>query len=273
MSAERVASRAWRALIADDEPLARARLRGLLERHPAFTVVGECSNGDAVLAALDENPVDVLFLDIRMPHLDGVGVAEALLHDRGVGRGYRPAVIFVSAYDDHAVQAFDLDAIDYLVKPVDIDRFARAIERVSSYLERSVAEPGSEDEGSAAALRAALASITSSRSAYPARFAVRDARGVYFVPIDDVERIEADGNYVALHASGRRHLMRETMRGIETRLDPSVFVRVHRSAIVRIDSIRLLEPCGHGEYVITMRSGARLTSSRSCGEGVRRLIR
>lgn len=262
----------WRVVIADDEPLARTRLRGLLQRHAAFEVVAECATGEAVLAAIDAQAVDVLFLDIRMPALDGVQVVESLLAQERPGA--LPAIVFVTAYDVHAAHAFDLDAVDYLVKPVDIDRFDRAIERVQAHLERRATAPAAAADEREHTLAAALDVLARLAPAtrFPARFPVRDPRGIYFVATSDVERVEADGNYVALVAGGRRHLVRETMRKIEQRLDPERFVRVHRSAIVRIDCIRRLEPWGHGEYQITLSDGTRLTSSRTCGDAIKRLM-
>lgn len=273
--------RPWSVLIADDEPLARLRLRTLLARHPAFAVAGECANGTEVLRALAATSADVVFLDVRMPELDGVATAEALLV-RAADGGDVPALVFVTAYDEHAVRAFDLEAIDYLVKPVDIDRFDRALSRLAARLEgraREAATVGGadpRDEGALdARVRSAIATLAALRPGvrYPARFPVRDSKGIYFVATADIERVEAEGNYVALCAAGRRHLLRESMRGIEEKLDPELFVRVHRSAIVRIDRIRRIEPWGHGEYAITMADGTRLTSSRTNGERLQALLR
>ena len=193
--------------------------------------------------------------------------AEALL--AGGARGERvPALVFVTAYDVHAVRAFDLNAIDYLLKPVDVERFDRALDRVEARLRERTALLAADD----GAVRAVLAALRPP-PAYPERFVVRDARGLYFVRAADVERVEADGNYVALWVRGRSHLVRETMKGIEAKLDPARFVRVHRSAIVNVDCVRRLEPWAHGEYVITMQDGTRLTSSRTHSERLQRLLR
>lgn len=274
------ASPAWRVIIADDEPLARTRLRTLLSRHDAFTVVAECANGLAVLEALHEHAADVLFLDIRMPQLDGVGVVEALFASRGDHEateraGSIPAIVFVTAFDVHAATAFDLEAVDYLVKPVDIDRFDRSIMRVATYLSHRQTRTSEPDHDTAAAFTAAVEALRHLGAApsYPTRLPVRDAKGVYFVATRDIERAEAEGNYVALLSKGKRHLIRETMHNLETRLDPAAFVRVHRSAIVRIDCIRRMEPWGHGEYLLTLSDGTRMTSSRTCSPAIRRLLR
>ena len=287
--------RSWKVLIADDEPLARARLRALLARHPEFELVAECGSGAAVLAALRDGPADVLLLDIRMPGLDGIATVEALAHEAPWSRERPPHVVFVTASEEHAIRAFDLDAVDYLVKPVDIDRFDRAMRRLLA----SLGAPSPVTDAGAlaaadAALRAALQALrgeapgragdsagsaaagahggTAAEGGYARRFVIRDAQGMYFVAVADVDRVEAEGNYVAVVAGGRRHLVRESMHALEARLDPAEFVRVHRSHAVRIDRIRRLEPCGHGEYELTLADGTRLTSSRSYRERVRRLL-
>ncbi len=257
-------ARRWQVLIADDEPLARARLRALLARHPQFEVTAECSSGTGVLAALRDGPADVLFLDIRMPGLDGVATVEALAREApwSVERPLR--IVFVTASPEHAIRAFDLDAVDYLVKPVDIDRFDRTMRRVLDTLSVRVG-PGNDGDGSP---RAEVP-----ESGYARRLVIRDAQGMYFVAVADVDRVEADGNYVAVIAGGRRHLLRESLQQLAARLDPDEFVRVHRSHVVRIDRIRRLEPCGHGEFDLTMTDGTRITSSRSYRDQLRRLLR
>lgn len=252
--------RPWKVLIADDEPLARARLRTLLARHPEFALVAECGNGAAVLAALRDGPVDVMLLDIRMPGLDGIATVEALAKEAPWSEDRPPCIVFVTASEEHAIRAFDLDAVDYLVKPVDIDRFDRTMRRLLETLGAPSRDTGTDTAGSATV-------------GYAKRIVIRDAQGMYFVPVAAVDRIEAEGNYVAVIAGKRRHLMRESLQVLAARLDPAEFVRVHRSHVVRIDRISRLEPCGHGEYEITMTDGTRLTSSRSYGEQVRELLR
>ena len=256
-------------LLADDEPLARRRLRALLARHAEYDVIAECEDGvEAVERILALRP-DLVFLDIHMPELDGVAVAEALAAEAERG-GQVPVIVFVTAYDVHAVRAFDLNAVDYLLKPVDVERFDRALARAASRLEvrRAAAPPADVD----ASLRAVLAELRP-QSRFPARFVVRDAKGLYFVRADEIDHVDADGNYVGLWARGRRHLLRETMKGIEAKLDPARFVRVHRSAIVNVDRVKRLEPWAHGEYVITMEDGTKITSSRTHGGRLQELLR
>lgn len=288
--------RTWKVLIADDEPLARARLRALLARHPEFELTAECGNGAAVLAALRNGPADVLLLDIRMPGLDGIATVEALAREAPWSLERPPCVVFVTASEEHAIRAFDLDAVDYLVKPVDIDRFDRAMRRLLGMLGSQSRAPDTAAVAVAdAALRVALQALRGDVSApaidkadgsvahapgeagatsgHAKRLVIREAQGMYFVAVTDVDRLEADGNYVAVVAGGRRHLVREAMHVLEARLDPAEFVRVHRSHVVRIDRIRRLEPCGHGEYELTLVDGTRLTSSRSYREQLQRLLR
>jgi two-component system LytT family response regulator len=272
-------------LVADDEPLARARLRALLARHPEFELTAECGSGKAVLAALRDGPADVLLLDIRMPGLDGIATVEALAQAAPWSLDRPPCVVFVTASEEHAIRAFDLDAVDYLVKPVDIDRFDRAMRRLLETLGSPSRTPDAGAIASAdAALRAALQALRGDVTAatsdpaggsvtgYAQRFVIRDPQGMYFVAVAEVDRVEAEGNYAAVVAGRRRHLVRESLQVLASRLDPAEFIRVHRSHVVRIDRIRRLEPCGHGEYELTLADGTRLTSSRSYREQVRRLL-
>ena len=260
-------------LLADDEPLARRRLRALLARHAEYDVIAECEDGvEAVERILALRP-DLVFLDIHMPELDGVAVAEALAAEAERG-GAVPVLVFVTAYDAHAVRAFDLNAVDYVLKPIDVERFDRSLARASDRIaaRRASAASGDASSDADAALRAVLAELRPA-APYPARFVVRDAKGLYFVRADEIDHVDADGNYVGLWARGRRHLLRETMKGIEAKLDPARFVRVHRSAIVNVDRVKRLEPWAHGEYVITMEDGTKITSSRTHGGRLQELLR
>jgi two-component system LytT family response regulator len=210
-----------------------------------------------------------------MPGLDGTATVEALAREAPWAVERPPCIVFVTASEEHAIRAFDLDAVDYLVKPVDIDRFDRAMRRLLETLgSPSRAADAGAIAAADAALRAALQAIRGdAEGGYAKRFVIRDAKGMYFVAAADVDRVEAEGNYVAVVAGGRRHLVRESLHALESRLDPAEFVRVHRSHVVRIDRIRRLEPCGHGEYELTLVDGTRLTSSRRYREQVRRLLR
>jgi two-component system, LytTR family, response regulator len=251
-----------RVLVADDEALARERIIQLLARRGGYEVVAESETGtDAVDSILAADP-DVVFLDIRMPGLSGIEVAQAVdAEDRAA-----PVIVFVTAHDEFALAAFDVAAADYLLKPVDRDRFDRALERVEARL------AASRGAGLDPAMRSVLETLQSQR-AFPRRFLVRAPKGYYFVKADDVEWVDAQGNYVRLHAGGRAHMVRATMKGFANQLDPERFVRVHRSAIVAVDCVERIEPYVHGEYRLTLRDGTRLTSSRAHSEALKALLR
>jgi two-component system, LytTR family, response regulator len=253
-----------RVVSADDEPLVRERIRTLLAERDDVDLVAECGDGaSAVRAIVDEHP-DLVLLDVQMPELDGFEVVDALPAEE------RPAVIFVTAYDEYAVRAFDVNAVDYLMKPLEPPRFHAAIDRVIA--RRAEARAGGHSEPAQPDLAAVLREIRALRG-YGERLVVRDGQRVTFVPVADIDRIEASGNYVRLHTGRTSTLMRESMKAVEARLDPDRFIRVHRSTIVNVDRIAHVEPHFHGEYVLTLRDGTRLTSSRSYSDRVRALLR
>jgi two-component system, LytTR family, response regulator len=258
-----------RVLVVDDEELARERMRQLLARHEGYAIVAECADGDGALDAVERERPDLVFLDISMPGRSGVEVAQEL-----VERADAPAVVFVTAHDEFALQAFEVSALDYLVKPVDRERFdqmlARVERRLPSATTGGLAAPASRD--AADELRALVEELRAGAGA-PRRFVVRSPRGHYFVRAEDVESATAEGNYVALRAGERVHLVRETMRSFEAKVDPARFVRIHRSTIVAIDRIARIEPLGHGEYRVTMQSGARFESSRAYSGRFHALLR
>jgi two-component system LytT family response regulator len=247
------------AVIADDEPLARERIRTLLAAFPEVAVVGEAGDGNEAVAKVRELKPSLLFLDVQMPERDGFGVLEKL------PSAATPAVVFVTAYDAFALKAFEVHAVDYLLKPFTRSRFTRAMDHVLKKLERSTAA-GIDPE-----VLALLASIRAQRRT-EGRVAIRRGEAVYFVRIADIEWLEASGNYVKIHAGGQEHLLRDTLKNFEERLDPDRFLRVHRSAIVNVDSIQRLEPWFHGEYAVVLRDGTRLMSSRTYSERLRKII-
>ena len=256
-----------RVVIADDEPLARERIASLLAGRAGYDVVAECEDGAQAVDAILARRPDLVFLDIKMPALDGLEVVEAL---GGALGDAPPEVVFVTAFDEFALRAFEVSAADYLLKPVDRERLDRALARVEARLtaRRQGGAPAPLDP----ALRDFLQRLRDER-AYPARFLVRASHGLYFVRAAEVEWVDAAGNYVRLHARGKAHLVRDTMRAFEAKLDPTTFVRVHRSAIVNLDHVQRLEPHAHGEYVITLRDGTRLTSSKAHGTRLHALVR
>lgn len=254
-----------KTVIADDESLARERIRTLLAEDPDIDVVEECASGLETVAAVQTYRPALLFLDIQMPELDGFGVLGQ------IEEGDIPTVVFVTAYDQYALQAFEVHALDYLLKPFDRDRFQKALQRAKSHVSRH--EKG-ELNTELAALLADLKSGAeqNSEKRYLDRLVVKSKGRVVFLKTDELDWIEAARNYVRLFAGGQSHLLRDTLSNIETKLDPKQFLRVHRSAIVRIDSIKQLEPWFHGEYVVTLHDGTKLTSSRSYSENMKRLV-
>jgi two-component system LytT family response regulator len=253
--------KAIRVAIADDEPLARERLRSLLEGRERYDIVAECEDGAEALSALEEHEVELLFLDVQMPGLDGFQILESL------DAGKLPIIVFVTAFNDYALRAFDVSAIDYLLKPFDRERFEKTLSRVEERL------TGREKAEMSGELREFLRTLsTAATSSHVTRFPVRANGEIYFVRVEDVDWIDAEGNYVALHAAGRRHLVRDTIKSLADRLDPAKFVRVHRSAIINVDRLRKLQPYFHGEYVITLQDGTTLTSSRTYSDRLRALL-
>jgi two-component system LytT family response regulator len=247
---------AIRALLVDDEPWARRRLTQLLAEAPDFTISGECRNGTEALAALRQgSAVDVVFLDVQMPDMSGVQVLQQL------GDHPLPLVVFVTAYDDYAVQAFERHAVDYLLKPLDPDRFASCL----AHVRRLVAQRHHSRPLEAPRSAPAPPPLTQLLIKQPGRY--------YFVAAEQIQYLEARGNYVLLYVDGQPHPMRTTLRELEGQLDPQVFLRVHRSFIVNVNFVQELHPWTHGEYVLTLPDGTHLTSSRSYVANLQRLLR
>ncbi|MBK8231402.1 MAG: response regulator [Candidatus Eisenbacteria bacterium] len=236
-----------RALLVDDEPLARAGLRTMLAAFPEIEVIGEAEDGIAAVARLQADRPELLFLDVQMPGLDGFEVLAALGDERPT------AVIFVTAYDLHALQAFEAHAIDYLLKPVDPVRLGVAIERARRMIQ------GSDDGARVSAL---LRQVQQQRP-FPERLLVRSPGALRVVPVADILWIEADGDYARLHLAKEEHLLRETMSGLAAKLDPATFVRLHRSYFARIDQILELRAEGNGDGEVILRGGRRLPVSRT----------
>jgi two-component system LytT family response regulator len=238
-----------RVLIADDEPLGRARLRMLLAQEPWVEIVAECADAPATIAAIEKLRPELVFLDVQMPGGSGFDVIET------VGAARMPFVIFVTAFDRYALRAFEVHALDYLLKPFDRDRFRDALTRARERIDRN---PTGDLE------RRLLALVTDLKPGPQPleRFVIKSGGRVFFLRAADIEWIEAAGNYVKLHIGAETHVFRETMNSLEARLDPSVFFRIHRSHIVNIERVRELQPWFNGEYVVFLTSGARLTLSR-----------
>ena len=248
-----------RTLIVDDEPLARERLHELLDEAPGVTVADDVEDGPEAVEAIREQAPDLVFLDVQMPGMSGIDVIEEIGQDR------MPVTVFVTAYDQYAIKAFDLAAVDYLLKPFDDERFEQALRRA-----REQVASQDDDAISERLLRLlrerdpSLLEEESARDApYLERIAVQGRGKARIVPVDDLTHITADGSYAELHTGEDTHVIRERMKTLAARLDPDEFVRVHRSAIVRLNEIELILRGGGGNYAVRLNDGTRLSVSRS----------
>jgi len=247
---------ALRIVVADDEALARRMLTALLASERDAIVVAECESGAATIEAVRAHTPDVLFLDVRMPGGSGIEVLEQL------GPDAVRAVVLVTAFNDYAIAAFDHHALDYVLKPVDADRFRTTMQRVRERL-REQRSAAFAEETLRALARAYAPSSGASNDGYLTRMVVKSSRSAAVVELSSVDWIEADGDYLELHAGAKVHLVRGTLSALEPRLDPREFVRIHRSTIVRISRVKELVPQLHGDYVVALSSGVRLRLSRS----------
>ena len=241
-------------LIADDEPLARERLRFLLAGETDLRIAGECRNGKEVVAALRESRCDVLFLDIQMPGADGFEIIEQ------TGAAHMPITVFVTAHNHYAVQAFEVHALDYLTKPVEPERLQATLRRIRERVSLHAAFQTQEQLKSALL---ALRNESNERRAYPARLVVPNGARDAFVQVDEIEWIEAADYYACLHVGGRSLMLRETIKQLAETLDPGKFVRVHRSAIVNIAHVREILREGRNEGWVYLASGQRLKMSKA----------
>lgn len=255
-----------RTVIVDDEPAARRGVRLLLERDGEIEIVGEAASGpDAAELIRREKPV-LAFLDVQMPGCDGF---ETLAR---VGQAAAPVVIFVTAYDEHALRAFEVNAVDYLLKPYDDARFAAALRRAKDAVRHRAAEQVDER------LHRLLSYLQTS-SAVPAappaheRILVKSSGEIFFLKAEEIDWIEAEGDYMKFHVGGKTHLMRETMARLESRLNPQQFIRIHRSTIVNVDRMRKLSPSFAGEYAVVLQDGTKLKLSRGYHERIATLLK
>ena len=246
-------------MIVDDEPLARRGIRAHLADERDVEVVAECGDGREAVRLIRELEPDLVFLDVQMPELDGFGVLEAIATER------LPSVIFVTAYDKYALRAFEVHALDYLLKPFDAERFTKALGRARSQIERAGL--------SEISLRLqSLIDDLKTNQKYAERLVVKAAGRIFFLGVGEIDWVEAADNYVRLHSGRDSHLLRETMSSIEKRLDPALFLRVHRSTIVNVRRIKELHPLFRGEYEIILQDGTRLATGRGYRDKLQELF-
>jgi two-component system LytT family response regulator len=231
------------AVIVDDEELARAVIREMLKVHPEIEILGECANGFEAVKMVSEQKPDLLFLDIQMPKLDGFEVLELI--------GAEIAVIFVTAYDQHALRAFEVHAVDYLLKPVAGDRFEAALARAKQRLGEPL--PSAPE----------LAASAREPGHYAERLVVKDGTRVHIIPVTKLDYVEAQDDYVALASQGKKHLKQQTISSVEAALDPKNFLRIHRSCIVNLERVAKVEPYGKDSHVAILQDGVRLPVSRA----------
>jgi two-component system LytT family response regulator len=242
-----------RALIVDDEPLARERIRSLLRDEADIEIAGECGDGPAAVTAIKKLSPDLLFLDVQMPGLNGFDVL------RAIGKELMPLVIFVTAYDQHAVKAFEAHALDYLLKPFKLARFKDTVQRAREHLANRDADAISKN------LAALLGQARPARE-FLARIAVKTGERTVFVKAGQIDYVESAGNYVVLHVGKENHVVRETLTSLEENLNPKKFVRISRSMLVNADQIKELQPLFKGEYAVVLHNGKQLTMTRGVRE-------
>jgi len=233
-----------RVLVVDDEPLSRRKLRRFLMSERDVAVVDGCGDGEEAIRRIRGGGVDAVFLDIAMPGLSGLDVVER------IGPDAMPAVVFITAFDEFAVRAFDQEAVDYVLKPFDRERLGKAVRRLRRRLE--------EEPAALAERLAAVLARTEGRRVYSDRFVARSAGAAVFVDLAEVDWIEAQANYVALHVGRETHLVRDTLGAVEARLDPEKFVRIRRTAIVNLARVKALRPWTKDEHVVVLKDGTRL---------------
>ncbi len=254
-----------RTLIVDDEPLAREGVRVLLQQDPEVEVVGECANGREAVRAIEDLGPDLVFLDVQMPEIDGFDVLTRIDAAR------MPVVVFVTAYDQHALRAFEVHALDYLLKPFKDDRFRTALAHAKTQIRQQKVSEVSQRL--VALLEQTTGSTPSNDEPYLRRLVVKTGGRVFFINVDEIDWIEAADYYVRLHVGPTSHLLRETMSNLERQLDPQQFQRIHRSTIVQLDGIAALEPAYHGDYVVLLRDGTQLKMSRRHRQKVEAVLR
>ena len=237
-------------LVVDDEPLARQGIRRLLEADPEVEIIGECADGSEAIEAIRDKRPDIVCLDVQMPECDGFQVLEAIDEES------MPIVIFITAYDQHAVRAFEVHALDYLLKPFEDERFSEALQRAKSQIAQ-------EKTGETVQKIARMLTAVRGGEARHDRIMVKSAVHITFLRVKEIDWVEAQGDYVSLHCQGKKHLIREKISDMEEQLPPDGFTRIHRSTLVNVARIKEMQPLFHGDYTVVLLDGTRLTMSRS----------
>jgi two-component system LytT family response regulator len=255
-----------KTLIVDDEPLARQTLRELLVPDPEIEIIGECKSGLEAVNFIRQQAPDLLFLDIQMPGMNGFEALARIEHQQ------IPAIIFVTAFDQYALKAFEVHALDYLLKPFSDKRFAEALRQAKSNVELREINQLSQSLLALLGERAGRETINVKRKSFLTRFMIRSGGRVAFIKADDVDWIAADDYYIKLHVSGKSHLLRLSMNELEEKLDPNRFLRIHRSTIINFERVKELQQHPNGEYVVILKNGTELKLSRSRRERLEQLL-
>ncbi len=249
-----------RTLIVDDEAPARSRLRQLLKDEPDFELIGECANGRQALAAIEQHRPDLVFLDVQMPRLNGLEVCQT-----AAAAGPMPRIVFVTAYNQYALQAFEVHAIDYLLKPFDRERFQKTLEHARKQIQQG--QTGPINDQVLSLLKASMEGAQKQD-----RLAFRIDGRVVFIRSEDFAWLEADGNYVQLHTAGATHHLRDTLSSLEAQLPASSFLRISRSHMVNLDRVREIQPLFYGDHVVILHDGTRLNLSRNFRDRLERIL-
>jgi two-component system, LytTR family, response regulator len=255
-----------RTLIVDDEPLARRTIRDLLQDDSEIEIVGECGSGTEAVRCISQQPPDLLFLDVQMPGINGFEVLNRIEHERIT------AIVFVTAFDQYALRAFEVHALDYLLKPFTDERFSEALRQAKSHVELREMNRLGQSLRALLQDRAGLEAVPDRRKSYLTRFMIRLGNRVVFVNAANVEWIAADNYYSKLHVGGKAHLIRVSMNELEKKLDPQRFVRIHRSSIINLDRVKELHQNPSGEYIVVLKNGMELKLSRTRRERLESLL-
>jgi two-component system, LytTR family, response regulator len=257
-----------RTIVVDDEPTARRGVRLLLERDPGVEIVGEAGTGVEAAALIEREKPDLAFLDVQMPGSDGFAALSR------IPPAAAPAVVFVTAYDEYALRAFEVNAVDYLLKPYDDARFAAALGRAKEEVRRRKTDQVNDRLSQLLNYLQQTGAPAAGPAEMPAdRILLKSSGEIFFLKAEEIDWIEAEGDYMKFHVGGRTHLMRETMARLESRLDPKRFIRIHRSTIVNLERLRKLSPSFGGEYAVVLQDGTKLKLSRGYHERIAALLR